>query len=1598
MPETEQLYLETQTEGGQPQTGLQGVINFIREESSTPYRTGKEFERLIKKYLRVDPIYKNRFGDVWLWKEWTAGRTDFDATDIGIDLVAQESSGEYCAIQCKCYAPENRVSKREVDSFIAASASRNFTKRILVHTGGELGANVLREIKPLGSDFQVISYGHLAGRPIDWPDLRQEQPEQLDYRQQAFEPMAHQREALNDVVTGFQDSDRGKLIMACGTGKTFAALRIAEKMAGTGGRVLYLVPSIGLFSQAMREWAEQQGVTHRYIGICSDESTGKNTEDVPIQELEIPVTTDPSKISEALQETDAEGMTVVFCTYHSLPLVELAQAEGAPAFDLILCDEAHRTTGIDAPGDNTSPFVLVHDAERIRAEKRLYMTATPRLYTEGAKAKAARHDIEVFSMDDPTIYGPEFHRLPFSRAVERNLLSDYKVVILTMYEPDSDATLQGYVGAGGSEINITDATKIIGCWRALQNPEGEAKEGATGKPLTRAIAFNNTIRNSKRLVEHWNGVVESAIAHMPEDKRTANFACETEHVDGQHNAFVRKNRIEWLKGDSDGACRILSNARCLSEGIDVPALDAVLFMTPRNSQVDIVQAVGRVMRKAKGKDYGYIILPVAIPPGTDPADALNNNERFAAVWSVLRALRSHDDRLDAEINKIDLNNNPGETIIFGPGGEDNDENGQEVIPFGPVEIPAQDIFAKIVEKCGDRRYWESWAKDVADIFRRVVVRINNLLANPNNSAMGDWFDNFHAELKETINVSITREDAIEMMAQHILTRPVFEALFENYNFASGNPVAIALDNLRRDFGEYGLEDETRDLEGFYESVRMRARGIDNSEGRQKVLLELYEKFFANALKKDAERLGIVYTPVEVVDFILHSADEVLRQEFGRRLSDEGVHLIDPFAGAGVFLSRLLQSKLIKDSDLERKYREELHANEIVLLAYYIAAVNIEEAYRGRRGEDSDYEPFSGIVLTDTFNLNKKGEDATLFGRAWMPDNNARAEHQQKLPIQVIVGNPPWSAGQRSAADDNPNVDYLGLADRIEETYAEYSTVTNKRHLYDSYKMAIRWASDRINEQGIVAFVTNGSWIDGNVDAGVRACLAEEFSSIYVLHLRGNARTSGERRRSEGDNVFGQGSRAPVAITILVKNPTSVYDGCRIHYRDIGDYLSREQKLETLKEAGAISGISEWQTIKPDEHYDWIGQRSDVFAQFYPMGTADAKAGVADDAIFGLYSLGMVTNRDAYIYNFSLNACADSGRRMTEDYLAALCAMEENPLLTLDAAIGQHSTNLKWAGNLKDNLKRKKMATFDRSYVRKVAYRPFTATNCYADYIFIHRMHQMEKIFPYHASENRVICVPNMGGKNPFSVLMTATMPDLHFNESSQCFPRYRYPKPADTPDSTDTFEGMNEASGRIDNISDTALRAFREHYSDDTITKDALFDYVYGVLHAPSYGTAFANDLSKMIPRIPFVPDFHAFAEAGKALGELHVGYERSKRYSLELVFAHEGEPLPRHFLLTEKAMRFADDEKTTLRINEHVSLSGIPAEAHRYVVNGRTPLEWYIDRYRIKKDKESGIVNDPNGWFEDPRDLVAAIERIVHVSVESTRIIEGLPREVTEG
>ena len=1565
---------------------------------------GRLFERLMRTFFAQDPVYAARFSGVWLWSEWARRQPGFGGPDLGIDLVAEERQGGLCAIQCKCYAPGTKIGKPHLDSFIAASARKEFTARIVVDTGDTWGPNAVRTIQNLTPSCSVIRFDGLLDRAFDWPDLGEQEPEDLVLRRERFSLRPHQQAAHDDVVHGFETGDRGKLVMACGTGKTFVALRIAETVAGKGGRVLYLVPSIGLFSQAMREWATQQAIPHRYLGICSDQRAGKQSEDASFEELELPVTTDPGAVADALRESRPDAMTVVFCTYQSLPVVEKAQQRGAPAFGIALSDEAHRTTGIEREEGKVSAFALIHDAARIRAEKRLYLTATARIYTEGAKAKAARHDIEVFSMDDPATYGPEFHRLPFSMAVEADLLSDYRVVVLALSETAADPALQRHLASGNSEINLSDATKIFGCWRALVNPENR-KPGESGPArLERAIAFTNTIRSSKRLAEHWGGLVEQAAEAAGNGNGAAPFRCEVRHVDGKHHALDRRARLEWLRGSSDNACRILSNARCLTEGIDVPALDAVLFMSPKNSQVDIVQAVGRAMRKAPGKQYGYIVLPVAIPAGTDPAAALNNNERFGAVWSVLRALRSHDDRLDAEINRMDLNRKPPGRIILlddreagegAEGGEGAERPG--FLPFPPLELPPGAIYARIVEKCGDRKYWETWAKDVAAIFTRLVGRIEGLLAAPENETLAEWFDAFLGELRASINDSIHRGNAVEMMAQHLLTRPVFEALFEDYDFAAGNPVARALDGLRRDFGEFGLENETRDLGKFYESVRRRAAGLDNAEARQRVLMELYEKFFATALKKEADRLGIVYTPVEVVDFLLHSADHLLRSEFDRSLGDEGVHVLDPFAGTGIFLVRLLGSGLIRDADLERKYRDELWANEIVLLAYYIAAVHIEEAFRGRRGESAGYEPFRGIALTDTFNLRAEKD---LLPGMWLPDNSERVARQQQAPIQVIVGNPPWSGGQRTASDDNPNVSYPGLERRVAETYAAKSRATLKNSLYDTYKMAIRWASDRIGKRGVIAFVTNGSWIDGNVDSGVRASLAEEFSAVHVLNLRGNQRTQGDRSRREGGKVFGQGSRAPVAITLLVRNPDAEHEGCRIFYRDIGDFLKRGEKLRILREAGSVAGIKDWHLVTPNRHHDWIGQRSEAFQELFPVGSKDAKAGKTDRALFRLFSNGFKTGRDAYSYNFSRAGCAQNARRMVEEYGAAAREIETRRrgagggtdyLLAreVDDITGRYAAGIRWDPKLKNRVRTGVPAEFSEGHVRSVMYRPFVRQYLYADPAFAQRPALTASMFPLSGEANRVLCVSGVGSMKPFSALVVDAMPDLAVVSCCQCFPRYYFERRGGPEKPS-----LLGASGweRRDNIPPAAVRRFRERYRDEGITADDIFDYAYGVLHAPGYRERFVNDLAKELPRVPFAPDFRAFAAAGRELAALHLGYRDCAEHPLELAFPGPGDPAPERFRLGPGPMRFADADRSELIVNDFVRLRGIPPEAHRYEVNGRTPLGWFLDRYRITRDRGSGIGNDPNDAFADPRDLVRAIRRIVHLSVETVRIVEALP------
>ena len=472
-------------------------------------------------------------------------------------------------------------------------------------------------------------------------------------------------------------------------------------------------------------------------------------------------------------------------------------------------------------------------------------------------------------------------------------------------------------------------------------------------------------------------------------------------------------------------------------------------------------------------------------------------------------------------------------------------------------------------------------------------------------------------------------------------------------------------------------------------------------------------------------------------------------------------------------------------------------------------------------------------------------------------------------------------------------------------------------------------------------------------------------------------------------MFGQGSRAPVAVTILVRNPNAEHDGCRILYRDIGDYLKREEKLKIMSDAGSIAGIDDWREIIPDQHNDWIGQRDEAFQKLYPIGSKEAKAGRTDEAIFKLYSRGLSTGKDAYIYNFSHDNCAANARAMVGDYLDAMQAQKEHPEYTIDDVTSRYSSNVHWDGELKANLRRRKIVTYSTNKIRTSQYRPFVKQCCYVDYIFAQRKYQMDSIFPAADTENRVICVPGVGSTKPFSTLVVDTMPDIQLMFNGQYFPRYRYEQANEKQ--KELFDDT-PALRQIDNITDTALKKFRVHYGTNKISKDEIFDYVYGVLHAPDYREHFANDLSKELPRIPMAPDFFAFANAGRDLAALHLSYETCEEYPLVIESEQLGEPRPEHYRIGARAMKYADNEKTVLIVNDHIRLSGIPAEAHRYEVNGRTPLAWFIDRYRIKRDTKSGIVNDPNGWFKDPRDLITALRRIVYLSVETVRIIEHLP------
>ena len=1666
------------------------ILHKFRTESFTEREKGTKFERLMRSWLLTDPRY-NELEKVWLWEEFP-GRKDFGGTDTGIDLVAKTEMGDYWAIQCKCYAEDTTIDKPAVDSFLATSSrtftnevtfqTARFSNRVWISTTGHWGSNAEEAIRNQEPPVTRIGLADLNSSPVDWQKL-------LDgltgnsALMEGKKPRKHQLNAISKAYAHYitDGNDRGKLIMACGTGKTYTSLLIAEQLLDGKGLVLFMVPSIALLGQSLNAWSADAKKPIKAVCICSDSKASRKIHnkyddmDDTVVDLAVPASTNPQSVAAQLKRYRGhDGLVVVFSTYQSIDAVSAAQQEILAetdgeygVFDFIICDEAHRTTGVKLSDKDESNFTKIHSNDNVQGRKRLYMTATPRLYGESAKIKASEKDCILCSMDDKALYGEEFYRVNFSYAVQNGLLTDYKVLVLTVGEDDVPDNIKRDITDTTTELNFDDTSKLIGVINGLSKMiQGDDHRTWDADPrmMHRAVAFCSSIDKSASRTGIASKYVASVLPQISE-KYNENLDAESlshtvsiaaRHIDGSMNSQERNEILQWLadEPDNDRECRVVTNVRCLSEGVDVPSLDAVLFLSARNSQVDVVQSVGRVMRTFhKGqpdeKKYGYIIIPIVVPSDVSAEEALDNSKTFDVVWEILNALRSHDDRFNAMVNKIALNKQkPNKqsytpSVTIGRPGLGFQEGEEEARQMENAEIARQlelrfgelqdGMYAKLVEKCGDRLYWENWAKEIGLIAHKFIERISKLIQSGVHKKA---FNEYLKGLQRDLNPSVDAAQAIEMLAQHIITRPVFDALFSDYQFVHNNAVSRSMQRMIDLLQEQAFEKDTEVLEKFYQSVRTNVGGIDNLEGKQTIIKNLYEKFFKGAFPLTVEKLGIVYTPVECVDFIIRSVDDILKSEFGTSLTEQNVHILDPFVGTGTFITRLLQSGLIRPEDMERKYLNEIHCNEIVLLAYYIADVNIESVFHDITRRET-YLPYSGICLTDTFQLAEKKHNE-LFTE-FFQDNSKRVKKQMATHVRVIVGNPPYSVGQKSANDNAQNLSYPILDTRIADTYVEKSNCKLNRSSYDSYIKAFRWASDRIpeNEGGIVAFISNGAWLDGNAQDGMRRCFEEEFTSIYVLNLRGNQRTSGELSRKEGGKIFGSGSRTPIAITFLVKNPAKKGQKATIHYHDIGDYLTREQKLKMVKDFRSISSQKlDWHIITPNEKADWINQRDGVFDLLISlMDMNDKKA----CSFFSITSRGVATSRDAWCYN-------SSKQQLSENISSAILfynsevdryaeAAIEKAVVSPRDFINMDTTKFSWDRAQKESdLPKGKKYKYDYSSIRETFYRPFFIQYGYMNRNLNNCVYKMPSLFPDADSTNVVICTAGPGVTKNFTCLISNKIADYELSGKSQCFPLYWYEENKN-PQASLFDDAETNRYIRRDGITDWILKEVRNRFGGSrAITKEHIFYYVYGLLHSKQYRERFADDLKKSLPRIPIVDnvqDFMAFYKAGKELADLHLNYEQGinvqttgqdgdyqffaampmdaylfckvKVYGDIDIWQSEWTDATYQHFAVEK-MKFAKvrgengklvPDKSKIIYNGHITIENIPLKAYEYIVNGKSAIEWIMERYAVTIDKASQIKNDPNDWsreHEQPRYILDLLLSIIILSCQTVDIIKGMP------
>ncbi|GAA7496238.1 DEAD/DEAH box helicase family protein [Helicobacter pylori] len=1575
---------------------------------------GSLFEKISKQFLQEHDS-ANEYESIDLWYDWKLRGKEHDK---GIDIVIQTTSKEYIAVQCKFH--QNSISYNDISSFLTQLLSGvggvKFKKGIIISTSNLTpeAIKAIEQIRRMGIDIDEITEEDFIYSRIDWEKFDPTKTEDEIPLCDKKRPRPHQTEAIEKTKEYFSDpkNARGKLIMACGTGKTYTSLKIMEALDPK--ITLFLAPSIALLSQTFREYAQEKSDPFYASIVCSDDKTGQSkknksknedNDDIKFSELPIKASTRLEDILSTYEKAQKENKRfIIFSTYQSALRIKEAQEAGLNGIDLIICDEAHRTVGAmysTNERDDKNAFTLCHSDENIKATKRLYMTATPKVYSESSKAKAKEKDNVIYSMDDAQTFGEEIYTLNFERAIALDLLTDYKVIILAVRSENLSGVTNSvnkkisHLEAKGTKldkklINNEFVCKIVGTHKGLakqdvialddENKEdNDLKNKADTFVSQRAISFCKSIQTSKNIKDSFETIMECYDEELKK-KSFKNLQISIDHVDGTMNCKERLDKLENLNQFEPNICKVLSNARCLSEGVDVPALDSVIFFDGRSAMVDIIQAVGRVMRKAKNKKRGYITLPIALRESEiKNLDEAVKNTNFKNIWKVLKALRSHDSSLVDEATFREKIKIFGSDDASNPDDEEelqkdktehqNDPKEAQKTLFDAIFLKdlANAVYNVMPTKLGDRNYWENFAKKTGNIARTLNERLKELFGkNP------EIFDNFLTSLRGNIHQGIKEEEALDMIISHIITKPIFDAIFgDNIQ----NPIAKALDKMVLKLSDLGLEGETKDLKNLYESVKTEAARAKSQKSQQELIKNLYNTFFKEAFRKQSEKLGIVYTPIEVVDFILRATNGILKKHFNTDFNDKNITIFDPFTGTGSFIDRLLskENDLISDEALKEKFQNHLFAFDIVLLSYYIALINITQAAQNR---DSSLKNFKNIALTDSLDYLEEKNDKGVF--PLFEDLKENQEIKTTLAnqkIQVIIGNPPYSSGAKSENDNNQNLTHPKLEKKVYETYGKNSTAKVGVTTRDTLIHSIRMASNLLKDKGVLGFVMNGSFIDSKSADGFRKCVAKDFARLYVLNLRGNARTSGEERKKQGDGIFGSGSRATIAIIFFVKDTDA--PNHTIFYYEVGDYLKREAKLNSLAGFENLESVP-FSAITPNNKGDWINQRSEEFETLIPL-KRDQK--LQNDSIFDINSMGVNNGRDPWVYNFSQDTLKQSVQNCIDTYNADLKRFNERYREAFkqrtkgiksadrykhlsDQEITTDKTKISWTDSLKNKLIRNEnLPESGMERVRLALYRPFNKQWLYWDKDLIKRQYRFSKIFPDKSVRNVVI---NTTTRN-FCSLIGDAITDMHFIGDTNAYPLYYY----------------DDLGNRHNAISGYALNLFRRHYKDNAIVEEEIFYYIYAIFHHKGYLEKYKNSLAKEAPRIALSEYFKELSMLGKELAKLHLNYENGEM--------HES---VKHNLLENAGMEGYYDvvqmkkEKDRIIYNNHITITQIPKKAFDYVVNGKSAIDWVIERYSITTDKDSLIENNPN-HYAGGKYVFELLCRVITLSVKSVDLIE---------